>query len=158
MVFTYAAWAKYGVISLTAKGLALQKTKLLKELAIRCKDLVSLQLFSGGALRQSLLDATSRAAKLRHLWVGAAVPVEPLVVAHIMDSCISLETARFDEIVQSATRELHLTEPLNWVWSREDFSNLKEFTAGFVIKIMNVNLVREPARRFGREQRLMIAT
>ena len=95
-VFQYVSWAKNEVRRVSLRGIDLQgHNKFLRDLAIKCRELHTLELHSGGELRQSLLDATSRAKNLRTLILSSKVSVKVDIVHHILDTSLCLEIARF---------------------------------------------------------------
>lgn len=97
-MFDYITWSKLEVRRASIKGLDLQGTQLLRQLAVKCKNLHTLKILSGGQLRQSLLDATQRANSLRNLSVGCSVTVDASILHHIMNTAGNLENVRFDAI------------------------------------------------------------
>ena len=98
-LFKYITWSKLGIQRAAIKNVDLQgNNKFLIELAVKCKSLHTLELHSGGELRQSLRDATSRGRNLKSLILGPKVPVSCDTVHAIMDGAINLEVARFGAV------------------------------------------------------------
>lgn len=90
------SWAKNDVRRASLRGIDLQgNNKFLRDMAVKCRELHTLELHSGGELRQSLLDATGRARNLRTLVLGSKVSVGLDIVHHILDTSACLEVARF---------------------------------------------------------------
>lgn len=123
-VFQYMSWSKYTMRRASLKGLTVQGSRLLKELAVRCKALHTLELYCGGSLYQSLLDAVDRASNLRNLVLGSQVVLEAAIVHRIMDLAPNLVVARFGVVV---------TRPNSYGWNMAEWKlpdhvNLREFS------------------------------
>lgn len=118
------SWSKLDIHRAFLRGLDLQgNNRFLCQLAVKCRNLHTLELHSGGELRQSLMDATSRARSLRNLHLGPAVPIGTSVVQRIMNATASLEVARFDKILDDNLGA--------WRWSVSEQPNLRELKVTF---------------------------
>lgn len=117
----YLKWADLDVRSICLKGVELQSSKFLKELAVKCKTLESLTVLSGGELRQSLMDCASRARALRFLILD--IPLHGDTVRHIMNVATKLETASFAEITKMTPLSTYEYEK----WDQNDFPKLLSF-------------------------------
>lgn len=122
-VFQYMAWSKFDIQQASIQGIDLQgNNKFLQELIVKCPKLHTLEIHGGGELRQSLLNATSRAKTLRILVLGPKVPVEPQILHRILDDAPCLEVARF-ESVQARTYPGISSE-----WSGREHMHLQELS------------------------------
>lgn len=117
-------WADFDVRSVRLKGVELQSSKFLKELVIKCKGLESLTVLSGGELRQSLMDCTSRAGALRSLVLQ--IPLHDDTVRHIMNVATNLEVVSFARI----TNITPLSTYDYGKWDLEDYPKLRSFQVG----------------------------
>lgn len=116
------------------KGLDLQgNNKFLTELAVKCKKLHTLELRSGGELRQSIRDATSRAHSLRTLKLGPKVVVRSDTVHAIMNASVGLEIASFGDVRHAPAVDLD--------WNTSHERPLREFSIFWNDETHDVSMV-----------------
>lgn len=133
-VFKYITWSKLGIERAVIKGLDLQgNNKFLTELAVKCKKLHTLELRSGGELRQSIRDATSRAHSLRTLKLGSKVVVGSDTVHAIMNAAVTLEVASFGHVRHGPA--------VNTKWSMSHERSLREFSVVWMDDTNDVSMV-----------------